>query len=218
MLEWLHAAQHHVKNDASAPDVNLICIRLTREHLRRAELHNPGIRFHNLRLGIVLPRHVEVNDEKMIITFPNEQVRRLDIPVNNLLAMQILKSFQYLHKKFPGLALAVGCALDVEEVEKLDAVDVLHHLVLLISHLIVKIVVHPDDIFMAQLRQNIILVLLRHLLFDIVEACYFNGEGLLGFAITFLIANVHRRMQAFPNFLTGLIKFPKRSFALLFII
>lgn len=132
--------------------------------------------------------------------------------------MQILKSFQYLHKKFPGLALAVGCALDVEEVEKLDAVDVLHHLVLLISHLIVKIVVHPDDIFMAQLRQNIILVLLRHLLFDIVKACYFDGEGQLGFAITFLIANVHRRMQAFPNFLTGLIKLPKRSFALLFII
>lgn len=72
MLEWLHAAQHHIKNDACAPDVNLIGVRLTREHLRRAELHNSRIRFHDLRLGIVLPRHVEVNDKKMIITFPNE--------------------------------------------------------------------------------------------------------------------------------------------------
>lgn len=71
MLKGLHSAKHHVKNDSSTPNVNLVGVWLTGEHFRSTKLHDACVCLHHLCLRIVLPRHIEINYENLIVTLPH---------------------------------------------------------------------------------------------------------------------------------------------------
>ena len=68
----------------------------------------------------------------------------------DLIAMKIFKSIQYLDEKLACLIFIVCLLLDMEQIKKLDSVYVLHNLILLVGHLVVKVVVYPYDIFVVE--------------------------------------------------------------------
>lgn len=72
VLERLHATQHHVQDNSSTPNVDFVGVRLTCEHLWGTELNNARIRLHDLFLWIMLPCHVKVNNEHVIVTLTNK--------------------------------------------------------------------------------------------------------------------------------------------------
>lgn len=63
MFKWLNSTQHHIQDDASTPYVDFVSVGLTREHFGSTELHDTCIGLHDFLLLIMLPSHIEVDDE-----------------------------------------------------------------------------------------------------------------------------------------------------------
>jgi hypothetical protein len=93
VLEWLHSTKHHIKDDSGTPNVDFVGVWLTCEHFWRTELDNPRISLHDLSLRVMLPRHIEVNNKDVVVTFPYQQIGWFYVSMDDLVRMEVLETF-----------------------------------------------------------------------------------------------------------------------------
>lgn len=108
----------------------------------------------------MLASHIEVDDKDLVVTLPDKQVGRFDISVYYLLFVKVHQTIQNLNEKLTRLILTVYCLLHVKHVQEFYAIYELHHLVLLVAHFVVEVIVDLDNVFMLQLSEDVILLLL----------------------------------------------------------
>lgn len=85
MLEGLYSTKHHIKDDTSTPNIDFVCVRLACEHLWCTKLDNASVGLHDLSLRVMLPCHVEVNDEDLVVTISHKQIGRFYVSMHDLI-------------------------------------------------------------------------------------------------------------------------------------
>lgn len=82
----------------------------------------------------------------------------------------------------------------------------LHNLVLLICHFIVKVIMNFDNIFMIKFFQDVVFLFLGHLLLNIIKPSNLHCERTYFFIILLFMTHINGWMEAFTNFFTAIIK------------
>mmetsp|Transcript_47080 Transcript_47080/g.143019 ORF Transcript_47080/g.143019 Transcript_47080/m.143019 type:complete len:263 (-) Transcript_47080:47-835(-) len=188
--ERLAGHGHHARRRADAPNVALRVVTVrSGDHFWGHIAHGPHLRVHPLA-GLEIPSQAEVNEPQVSARLgPHQKViLRLDIPVRQLVIVQIRDAFQHLPEVLYSLAgrqaahgLPAGAAVPqcrAHPLEEIAALAKVHHQ--MVGLPILECVVQRDDVRVLQPPCDAQLPLEHGRVLDFPHGDRLQGENLAG--------------------------------------
>jgi len=109
VVERREPAEQDVENDAQAPEVDGLVVRLVFEHLGRHVTGRTARRRHGLAFGAAVLGQTEIRDLDGTVRFLRQiqQVLRLQVPVHNANVVQVRNRGRYVANEIRGLLLGI---------------------------------------------------------------------------------------------------------------